>query len=325
MRKLIAVVLVLVLGIPLMTASLFVASAGARLLSRDFFEAALSGQDLERIVREVSAQDGLTSSTTGANTDIEFDGYVFAGPELLKALFEVVPEGELGAAFNEMLNPALDQLFGGSGRDLDIPTGPAVQVLRPHIPAIAARYAAYIPVASGSIDSNDLRQRPAGISEAQFARALAGAVQASLSGLPDYIPMDSGANFISVAGTAASMLPEPAGLSVTLCLIAAAVLIVIAVTFSSGMGQRISFFGASFVPVGALLILVVALFGQLQVQFAGGMQYAGALGEYAVQYLAQIGSTLANDTLLAGIAALAGGIALVIAGGRITRSSRTAA
>jgi hypothetical protein len=182
MRRFLAGLLYLFMGLPLALSGLLLFAVQPWALERDFYKKAVDDPRLSSL---------LSAPGIGADMDkvLVLGESSFDGPALVSALQPRLPLGELRSTGKAFIDAAFDDLEGRR-------TAPSVD-LRPLkkafsavAPAIGQSYAAGIPASSLALPPGDYSARPAGQSESQAGREAAKALEAALAKLPDSVPVD---------------------------------------------------------------------------------------------------------------------------------------
>ena len=191
MRKLLALVLYLFIGLPAILGTLFLVPAKSWLLDREFYKQIVSGPETRAVLESPHLYEGFEDT-------IELgDRLTLSGPAAGTALHTSLPVPEILAAAGKTVDSAFDSLEGNfaSGR-IRIDMRDLKKSLEKGIPEFARVYSANVPVSpslsasrlislSARESALDLSVRPQDLSEADFNKVVRAATAAALSALPE--------------------------------------------------------------------------------------------------------------------------------------------
>ena len=179
MRRFLAGILYLGVGLPVVLSSLLALSIRPWALDRNFYSRAVDDPRLWIALRSPVAR-------RNAPAKVEIGGYVFSGPALYGAIQGHLPEAEL----KSLANGTIDEVFnavdsGKSGLALDL--RPLKADLKKNSDAMLADYLSALPVGAPAELSTDLSQRPAGPTDAALADRDGKAVKSLIDSIPDEV------------------------------------------------------------------------------------------------------------------------------------------
>ncbi|MEI6874945.1 MAG: hypothetical protein WCL50_07425 [Spirochaetota bacterium] len=178
MRRPIAGLLYLVLGLPFALSALLALSARPWVLDRDFYKKALTDEGLYTMLRSPEARKGIDEK-------IVIGGFIFSGPSLAATLQKHLPEAAMKKVATGAVDSTIDLLGRGGGGEAAIDIRPLKEGLKLEATALVADYLAALPDSPLPLPANDLSFHPVGIAPASLQKSAMAVFISVIDGIPD--------------------------------------------------------------------------------------------------------------------------------------------